>query len=181
MRSGIYVILPLAGPAVTRVLEIQQAYDPRTARGWPPHVTLAGSSGMGPLDGSIPVPELRAALAPITRDTAPIELPFGPVTRFMQTNVVVLPLDPHGPLRTLHERIRAAGLPYAPPRFAFTPHVTLSFYPELTTARARELLAIRVTDAARFEEVTVYRSFENRTSRLLMTFRLGAPTLEPRT
>lgn len=176
MRSGIYLILPLAGPAAQRVLEIQQAYDPRTARGWPAHVTLAGSSGMGPLDGSIAVPDLRAALTPIAQDTAPLELPFGPVTRFMQTNVVVLPLDPHGPLRTLHERVRTSGLPYAPPRFAFTPHVTLSFYPELTTERARELLALRVKDAARFEELAVYRSFENRTSRLLMTLPLeGSP------
>ena len=49
----------------------------------------------------------------------------------MQTQIVVLPLDPHGPLRTLHERIKMSGLRAARPRFYFTPHVTLNLYREL--------------------------------------------------
>lgn len=172
MRSGIYLVLPLVGPAREQVLEVQARYDPRTARGWPPHVTLAGSSGMGPIDGDVPVPRLRAALEPVARETSPVELPLGPATRFMQTNVFVLPLDPHGPLRGLHERIRGAGLPYSPPRFAFTPHVTLSFYPELAPQAARAVLATRIGVPARFEELVVYRSFQNRTSELVMTLPL---------
>ena len=62
MRSGIYLILPLEGHARDQVLAIQERYDPRSFRGWPPHATLAGSSGMGPLDGDTPIPELRSAL-----------------------------------------------------------------------------------------------------------------------
>lgn len=135
---------------------------------------------MGPLDGDIPVPRLRAVLEQIARDTAPIELPFQAATRFMQTNVVVLPLDPHGPLRALHERIRSSGLPFSPPRFAFTPHVTLSFYPELTSQRSRELEAVRLPIPARFDELVVYRSFQNRTSQLLMTIPLGGESPLPR-
>lgn len=173
MRSGIYLILPLEGPAREQVIAIQERYDPRSARGWPPHATLAGSSGMGPLDGDTPLSALRAALATVAAATSPIEAPLEPPIRFMQTNVVVLPLDPHGPLREMHERIRAAGLRYAPPRFAFTPHVTLSFYPELTPQRSRELLSVRITEPARFTEIVAYRSFENRTSRRLMSVPLG--------
>ena len=168
MRSGLYLILPLEGPARDQVAGIQAEHDPRLARGWPPHVTIAGSSGMGPLSGDIPLPALRAILTPIVDDTSPIEMPFGPATRFMQTNVVVLPLDPHGPLRALHEHIKVAGLAFDPPRFAFTPHVTLSFYPELSASRARSLLAVRAIAPARFERLLVYRSFQNRTSQLVM-------------
>lgn len=173
MRSGIYLILPLEGPARAQVLAVQERYDPRSFRGWPPHVTLAGSSGMGPLDGDTPVPALRTALTEIAACTPPIEAPLEPPIRFMQTNVVVLPLDPHGPLRALHERVRAAGLRYAPPRFAFTPHVTLSFYPELTPQRSRELLSVRVQGPACFTVIAAYRSFENRTSKLLMSVPLA--------
>ncbi|MBA3889693.1 MAG: 2'-5' RNA ligase family protein [Gemmatimonadaceae bacterium] len=173
MRSGIYLILPLQGPARDQVLSIQERYDPRSFRGWPPHATLAGSSGMGPLDGDTPVPGLRTTLTAIAADSAPIEAPLEPPIRFMQTNVVVLPLDPHGPVRVLHERLRVAGLRYAPPRFAFTPHVTLSFFPELTPQRSRELLAMRVTSPARFTEIVAYRSFENRTSQRLMSIPLS--------
>ena len=86
------------------------------------------------------------------------------------------PLDGVSPLpalREMHERIRSSGLPHAPPRFAFTPHVTLSFYPELTPQRARELLAVRIPGPARFTHIVAYRAFENRTSRLLMSIPLG--------
>ena len=61
-----------------------------------------------------------------------MSLRFQAPVRFMQTNVVVLPLDPHGPIRELHDRIKASGLLHERPRFTFTPHVTLSFFPEPT-------------------------------------------------
>lgn len=172
MRSAFYVILPLAGPVAEQILEVQQRFDPRLAKSWPPHMTLAGSSGMGPLDGEIPVQRLREVLEPIALETPAIEMPFGAPMRFMQSDVVVLPLDPHGPLRALHERLKLSGLAHAAPRFAFTPHVTLSFYPEHTTARLRELLTFRPAGPARFETIEVYRSFQNRTSRFVGRFEL---------
>ena len=64
----------------------------------------------------------------------------------MQTQIVVLPLDPHGPLRTLHERIKTAGFRAARPRFYFTPHVTLNLYRELPQELLSALLAERFDD-----------------------------------
>ena len=49
MKAGIVILSELQGPLRDRILEIQRRYDPRLARGVPPHVTLTGSSGMGPL------------------------------------------------------------------------------------------------------------------------------------
>ena len=60
----------------------------------------------------------------------------------------VLPLDPHGPLRELFERIRTSGLRFGPVRFAFTPHATLSYFPTLDRRRERQLLAERVPEPA---------------------------------
>lgn len=146
MKSGIIILAELPSPLREQVHAVQERYDPRMARGLPPHVTIAGSSGMGPIASSTTAAELRAALEPITSATPPLSLKFGAPTRFMQTNVVSLPLDPHGPLRALHEAIRKSGLRFEPPRFAFTPHCTLSFYPELTNARAQELLSYRFSE-----------------------------------
>lgn len=174
MKSGIYVILPLAGPALDEVQAVQRRFDPRLAREWPPHATLAGSSGMGPISGDVDVGALRAAIETLAAAAQPVEEPFGGAVRFMQSNVVVLPLDPHGALRTMHEALKRSGIPYAPERFAFTPHVTLSFYPELDAARARQVLATRVASPARFEAIHVYRSFQNRTSRRLFTVSLAS-------
>ena len=44
----IYVVLELPEPAATAVLTIRRRYDPRLA-GFPAEITVAGSSGVGPL------------------------------------------------------------------------------------------------------------------------------------
>ena len=139
-KSGIFIIAPITGPVGDRIAALQGAHDPRILKLGLPHVTVAGSSGMGPVAANTAEEELMERIGPIAADTAPIELRFGRPTRFMQTEIVVLPLDPHGPLRTLHERIKMSGLRAAAPRFFFTPHVTLSLYRELPSATLKSLL-----------------------------------------
>ncbi len=149
--QGIFVLAPLGGEAGARIGELQRRYDPKLAALSVPHLTLVGSSGVGPVRPGTTEAELRAALEPITRTTPPLVLRFGLPKRFMQTNIVSLPLDPHGPLRELFERIRGSGLTFGPVRFAFTPHATLSYFPTLDRRRERELLAERVTAPARVD------------------------------
>lgn len=141
---GIFVVVDVRGDVGARIREVQRAYDPKFANYLPPHLTLAGSSGVGPIAPDTPVERLREALAQVAAETPAFEVPFLPPTRFLQTDIISLPLDPHGPLRELHERLVASGLPFQRARFAFTPHVTLNFYRTLTPAQRRELLALRV-------------------------------------
>jgi 2'-5' RNA ligase len=178
MKSGIFVIAEIVGAAAKRIRRIQKRFDPRLAREWPPHVTLAGSSGMGPIDPSTSIDELRAKLEPVANETPHLLLAFGHPIRFMQTNIVVLPLNPHGQLRTLHERIKLSGLRFDPPRFYFTPHVTLSFYPELSADKLREVLAERVPEPADIEAIQVYFTRQDKASKKLLELPLrGEPGL----
>ena len=89
-------------------------------------------------------------------------LRFDVPMRFMQSNVVVLPLDPHGPLRPLHERIveriNAAGIIAERARFTFTPHCTLNLYRELPPETLRELLAVRIDEPVTIERIHAYRA-----------------------
>jgi 2'-5' RNA ligase len=155
--TGIFVLAELTGAAADELRALQLRYDPKLANSTRPHVTLAGSSGMGPIERETTAEELRRALEPIARETPPLVLPFGAPQRFMQTEIVSFPLDPHGPLRALHERIKTSGLRYRQPRFSFSPHVTISFYPTLTPARARELLALRLAGPAELRTLAAYR------------------------
>ncbi|MDF1501551.1 phosphatase PAP2 family protein [Roseisolibacter sp. H3M3-2] len=152
---GIFVLARVGGVADARIAELQARYDPKLARESPPHVTLVGSSGAGPILPDTPREAVRAALAPIAADTPPLALRFHAPHRFMQTNIVVLPLDPHGPIRVLHDRLAAAGLRHGRARFTFTPHATLSFYPTLPPERFRELLAVRIDAPAVLESLVV--------------------------
>ena len=168
MKPGIIVMSELRGPIAVRIREIQQQYDPRMAIELPPHITLTGSSGMGPIPPETSDAELRAALEPIAASTIPFDVTLLPPTRFMQSTVVVMTIDPNGPIRALHERIKTSGLSSEPPRFTFTPHVTLSFYPELPRERVRELLRVRINERVTIDSIQAYRATSLiRTTRVL--------------
>ena len=156
--SGIFVIAELDGAIGERIRAIQQRFDPKLAAELPPHVTLIGSSGAGPIPEDTAVDRLRKAIEPVAAATAPIALTFQPPMRFLQREIVVLPFDPHGPLRALHERLKESGIPFAPARWPFTPHCTLSFYPTLTQESLRQMLALRERDVWTLRTLRVYIS-----------------------
>jgi 2'-5' RNA ligase len=160
VKSGIVILSELQGIARERVLEIQRRFDPKLADGLPPHVTISGSSGMGPISSSTTVKELRTALEPIARETPPMTLRFLRPIRFMQSNVIVLPFDPNGPLRALHDRIKTSGLLYEQPRFTFTPHVTLNLFRELSSSEVKALLAVRVDEPVTFDRIAAHRTVD---------------------
>jgi 2'-5' RNA ligase len=176
-RSGIFVISPIGGEVGARIAALQREYDPRLAAlDQIPHITLAGSSGIGPIAPDTSVAELEAKLRPIAAETAPITLRFGRPTRFMQTQIVVLPLDPHGPLRALHERIKTSGLRAAAPRFFFTPHATLNLYRELPQALLTALLAERFDQTVTIDVIEAHLTKDTGESRWLAGFSLtGQP------
>jgi len=176
--NGIFIIAELGGEASEEIRQINERFDPRLARYKAPHVTITGSSGVGPIAGSVTAVELWEKLAPITSTTSPMKLRFGPPMRFMQTEIVVLPLEPHGPLRVFHDRLASSGLPFGRARFTFSPHCTLSLYPTLTPETARELLALRVLAPAVLDCVQVFQALDPQPSRKLLELQL---TGEPET
>ena len=172
--ARIFVIAEIGGAVGKRIHDIQKRFDPKLARSAPPHVTLAGSSGVGPVHTGTSVAKIRAALAPVAAETPPMELRFSAPHHFMQSNIIVLPLDPHGPLRELHDAIARSGLHFSPARFTFTPHATLSFYPELTPEAIRALLSERIDDPVLIDRLQVYRTMDPQPSVKLLELELQA-------
>lgn len=168
MKPGIVVMFELGGILGEQVRELQQRFDPRMAVELPPHITITGSSGMGPISADTTDEELRRALLPVSLEIAPFTVRLEAPMQFMQSTVVVMPIDPNGPVRALHERIKESGLRYELPRFTFTPHLTLSFYPELTRQRLRELLRFRIPEPVLIDAIQAYRALDlTRTKRVL--------------
>jgi 2'-5' RNA ligase len=144
--AGIFVLVEAKGQAGERIRSLQKRFDPKLAATNPPHLTLVGSSGVGPISAGTSEDELRARIEPIARTVPPLTLPFGPPLKFMQREIVVLPLDPHGVLRDLYERIAKSGLSFERAKFTFTPHVTLNFFRTLPLGELRQLLSERVAE-----------------------------------
>jgi len=162
VKAGIVIIAEIRGTIGERIHAVQERYDPRMAAELPPHLTFIGSSGMGPISARTSPEALEEALLPAIRAAAPLTLHFEPPLRFMQSQVVVLPIDPNGPVRALHEsmaeRIRAARIPTERPRFTFTPHCTLNLYRQLPPQELRELLSMRFDESFVVEEIQAYRA-----------------------
>ncbi len=166
--DGIYVIAEIGGELGERIHALQEKFDPRMAAELPPHVPLIGSSGAGPIVAETPIEVLRESIAPAARRTPPLTLRFGRPMRFLQREIVVLPLDPHGPLRALHEALKMSGVPFAVARWPYTPHCTLNFYRTLTPESLKEMLAVRVDEPWELNTLHVYRSREMKPPELLL-------------
>jgi 2'-5' RNA ligase len=156
--SGVFVIAEVGGAIGERIRGLQRRFDPKLAAEAPPHVTIIGSSGIGPIAPETPVQTLRRVIEPIASRTRPFPLRFGRPLRFLQREIVVLPLDPHGPIRALHEELSGSGLRHATTRWPFTPHCTLSFYPTLTPVTLRQLLSVREPDEWTLSALQVYHT-----------------------
>jgi 2'-5' RNA ligase len=170
--NGIFILAELPPEIADQVRAINERYDPKLSRYKPPHLTLTGSSGAGPIPPSTTVEEMREKLEPITRDTAPITLSFQAPQRFMQTNILVLPVDSHGPLRILHDRIVTSGLPFTRARYTFSPHATLSLYQSLDGKSIRELLKTRIPEPFVINAIQLYHTRDPQPSRKLLELQL---------
>ncbi|HJP60244.1 MAG TPA: 2'-5' RNA ligase family protein [Gemmatimonadaceae bacterium] len=172
MLNGIFILAELPRSIAERLRAINERYDPKLARYKPPHITLTGSSGAGPIPPSVTAEALRTAVEPITQTTAPLELSFQPPQRFMQTNIIVLPIDPHGPIRVLHDRLVTSGLPFTRSRYTFSPHATLSLYPSRDSRSLRELLDVRIPESFVIDAIQLYHTREPQPSRKLLELQL---------
>lgn len=170
---GIFIVADLDSVVAEKIRKINERFDPKLAAARQPHVTITGSSGAGPIPSHVSAAEIRERLEPIAATTSPIRLRFGKPQRFLQSEIVVLPLDPHGELRRLHDRIVTCGIPFSRARFTFTPHCTLSLYPTLTPEAARLLLSVRIEDEVLLDRIDVYHTNDPQPARKLLEFGLN--------
>lgn len=171
--NGIFITAELEGELAARIHALQEEFDPKMARALPPHITLTGSSGAGPLPPDTPVKLMQEKLGPIAERTAPVTLSFGLPERFIGRNIVSLRLDPHGPIRALHESIKHCGLPFQQARYPFTPHCTLNLYPELTATNLRKMMAVREPEPFTIHRLKVYHTREPQPPKLLFELALS--------
>ena len=48
--NGIFITAELTGPVGVQVRDLQRRFDPKLANELPPHITIFGSSGAGPIN-----------------------------------------------------------------------------------------------------------------------------------
>lgn len=174
--NGIFITAELEGGIATRVRAVQERWDPKLARELPPHITLIGSSGAGPISPDTPVADLKRAVETVVQAIQPLTLVFSAPMRFIGREIVVLPLSPHGPLRALHEAVKESSIEYESARWPFTPHCTLNFYATLTPESLRALLTVREPEPWQLHTLRVYHTRDGTRPKLLFDAPLGGGT-----
>lgn len=167
MADGIYIVADLHGAEADRIAALSRELDPKFAAMFGPHVTLAGSSGAGVLPLDTPVSRVVEALERVAAAVAPLDFTFGAPERFPATNIIMLPLPVHGPVRWLHDQIAMSGLAFSVPRFAFTPHCTVHFFRTITPEAWQRARRFRVAAPIRVERIQAYSTREPQRPRLL--------------
>jgi 2'-5' RNA ligase len=171
--NGIFITIEVEGAMAARIHAVQERFDPRLAREFPPHVTLIGSSGAGPIAPDSNRSALQDAVTRVTTATRAFEVRFQPALRFIGREIVVLPIDPHGPIRSLHEALKTSGVRHEAARWPFTPHCTLNYYVTLTPSSLQALLQVREPDPWPVHALRVYHTRDGATPRLLFDAPLG--------
>ena len=140
--AGSFVLVPVEGAAGAALDAMRERHDPKLARTNRPHLSLIGSSGAGPILPDEAPERIRTALERVAATIAPFSVPASRPMRFPGTDIVSFELDPHGPLRALHEAVKGSGLRFGPVRFPFSPHLTVNYYRTLDRTMERALLQL---------------------------------------
>jgi 2'-5' RNA ligase len=120
----------------------------------PVEVTVAGSSGVGPLASDQDPEALVETLRAIAAATAPFSTAYGEVRRFPGTSIFWFSLQNEAPFRAIHERLKASGLRFEVIPFPYQPHCTIQTR-RRTEAEEAELLALQVPGPIRFGEIAL--------------------------
>jgi 2'-5' RNA ligase superfamily len=167
VADGIFIVADLHGDDAERIAALQRELDPKFANLFRPHVTLTGSSGVGVLPLDTPLSALSAALTAVGDIIAPLDFVFGAPERFPATNIIMLPLPVHGPVRWLHDKLANCGLPFAAPKFAFTPHCTVHFFRTMSDETWQRARKFRVRAPIHVNRVQAYATREPQPASLL--------------
>ncbi len=167
MADGIYIVADLHGAEADRIATLIREIDPKYANFFRPHVTLTGSSGAGVLPLGTDAAQVRDALERVGEQIAPLDFVFGAPEKFPATNIIVLPLPVHGAVRWLHDAIAMSGLPFAAPKFAFTPHCTVHLFRTMTDATWQRARRFRVRAPIRVDRIQAYATREPQPATLL--------------
>lgn len=161
-----YVVLEIPDPVAAQVLALRRHYDARLAD-FPAEITIAGSSGLGPLVAGQSETHVFDQLQALAETSLPLASRFIGIRRFASGPVIWLqPADP-APFMALHQALVDSNLAFHPHRFAYTPHCSLCTT-ELPSVQQEQLLAEAIpSDAFTLGQLALYQVAEGRPELLL--------------
>src|SRR5260221_6399465 len=115
-----FVVADLPGPVAAWVREIRGQFEPGIAH-MPAEITLAGSSGVGPINPGQNIASVRQMLAVALAGRLPFEVRFIGIRSFPGTQIYFAAPEPEL-FDALHALVVASGVSFGPSPFRYSAH-----------------------------------------------------------
>jgi len=137
-----FVVAELPGPVAAWVREIRGQFEPEIAH-LPAEITLAGSSGVGPIHPGQSIASVRQMLAVALAGRLPFEARFIGIRSFPGTEIFFAAPEPE-PFAALHASVVASGVSFGPSPFSYKAHCSLKGFTPLKPGQREALESVVV-------------------------------------
>jgi 2'-5' RNA ligase len=135
------VVLEIPPPVSGVIQSIRERLATVTAR-LPVEITVAGSSGVGPIPIGADKDETDNCLKSVLSGVKPFRVRFQEIRRFANTDIFYLAPEERQPFDQMHEALKASGIAFGPNRWPYNPHCTLRAGPMNDRALAEEIFSL---------------------------------------
>lgn len=140
-----FVVAELPAEIAAWVRATREQFEPAISH-LPAEITLAGSSGLGPVAPGQRVGGIRAALESTLSGRLPFKAHFDGMGNFPGTDIFFASPAPE-PFATLHRAIASSGIAFAPSPFPYRAHCSLKGLTALRPGEREALMNLSVPAA----------------------------------
>ena len=133
-----FIVAEIPEPVRSQVQAMRDSLKTLTAK-LPVEITLAGSSGVGPIPAGTDLSLIQRHLDRILTDISPFRARFSAIRAFPNTSIFYLEPFDRSPFDDLHKKLRDSGIPFSGNQWPYNPHCTLRGGEPLSADAASEL------------------------------------------
>jgi hypothetical protein len=135
-----YIVAEIPEPVHSQIQAMRDSLNTLTAR-LPVEISLAGSSGVGPIPIGTDLSLVERHLDRTLRSISPFRTRFAAIRSFPNTSIFYLEPLNRSPFDHIHQELRASGIPFSEIEWPYNPHCTLRAGAPLSAEAASELLS----------------------------------------
>jgi len=151
-----YIVAEIPEQPGQLITKIRKDYDPLTST-LPVEITLAGSSGVGPILEEVPLNNIISIVDAICLESSPFDARFNQILSFPNTSIYYLEPIPRRPFDVLHQKFKNSSIEFSDSPFPYNPHCTLRAIGEISPNDVEKLIKTPVpTDTFTITQLSVY-------------------------
>jgi 2'-5' RNA ligase len=151
-----FVVVDIPAPYKKGIQVIRERLKTVTSK-LPVEITVAGSSGVGPIPEGTDIEVIRGEVERVAKLTAAFKMEFGEINHFPDTGVFFIAPKDRRPFDALHASLASSKIPFANSPFPYNPHCTLRVGPKVEQSVCERIYSIPVPSGEMMlDSISVY-------------------------